>query len=252
MFILSINNINYAPKKISCSLKEMYYASSMWKLIWKAIQLALISTLKFQCSSIWFWCNCESDLHRRRWPNMVDRNFLLEANIGLSVNYRKRLWNWISWPLWLKGAHMCILVTFSKRIQYWYFFKTNDTYRFRSNVDSSWKTCARENTVRVFFLRLFCVDPFGWGELLSEGLSTLSDISSSIISFSSSSDSSFAVFIYDEWWTGDGFIIDVGGLADGDAFSVVFVDELSAICEQNIQLISNIPKNIDLKKIPSF
>lgn len=64
------------------------------------------------------------------------------------------------------------------------------TYRFRSNVDSNWKTCARENTVLVFFLRFVCIDPFGWGELLSEGLSPLSVISSSIISLSSSSDSS--------------------------------------------------------------
>lgn len=76
-------------------------------------------------------------------------------------------------------------------------------------------------------MRLVCIDPFGWGELLSEGLSALSDTSSSIISFSSSSDSSFVAFKYVDWCSGDGLTIDVGGLADGDAFSVVFVDELS-------------------------
>lgn len=99
-------------------------------------------------------------------------------------------------------------------------------YLFKSNVDSNWNTCAREKTVRVFFFRFDCIDPFAFGEPLSDGRSGLSGPSSSIISCPSSSES-FDVFIYDEWSCGECFAADVSGLTDGDAFSVVFVDELS-------------------------
>lgn len=56
-------------------------------------------------------------------------------------------------------------------------------YLFISNVDSSWKTWALENTVRVFFFRLFCE----LGDALSVFRpSVLSSSSSSMISCSSS------------------------------------------------------------------
>lgn len=99
-------------------------------------------------------------------------------------------------------------------------------YLFKSNVDSNWKTCAREKTVRVFFFRFDCMEPFAFGDPLSDGRSGLSGPSSSMISWPSSSES-FDVFMYDEWSWGECFAADVSGLTDGDAFSVVFVDELS-------------------------
>lgn len=102
----------------------------------------------------------------------------------------------------------------------------NETHLFKSNVDSSWKTCAREKTVLVFFLRFVCNEPFKLGEPLSDGRSGLSGPSSSIISCPSSSDS-FELFKYDDEWRGEDFDAVGGGLSDGDGFSVVFVDELS-------------------------
>lgn len=98
-------------------------------------------------------------------------------------------------------------------------------YLFKSNVDSNWKTCALENTVRVFFFLFACIEPFKLGDPLSDGRSGLLGPSSSIISWPSSSES-FEWFMYDEWF-GEVFAADGGGLSDGDGFSVVFVDELS-------------------------
>lgn len=98
-------------------------------------------------------------------------------------------------------------------------------YLFKSNVDSNWKTCALENTVRVFFFRFDGIDPLGFGDPLSDGRSGLLGPSSSIISWPSSSES-FDVFKYDEC-NGDVLAVDVGGLTDGDALSVVCVDEPS-------------------------
>lgn len=67
---------------------------------------------------------------------------------------------------------------------------TTNAYLLQSNVDSSWKTCARENTVRVFFLRFDCIEPFMPGEPPSDGRSGLSSsASSSMQSWPSSSDS---------------------------------------------------------------
>lgn len=117
-------------------------------------------------------------------------------------------------------------------------YKQNHNYRLQSNVDSNWKTCARENTVRVFFFRLDCMDPFKPGDPLSDGRSGLSGPSSSIISCPSSSES-LELFMYDEC-SGDDFVADGGGLSDGDGFSVVFVDELSVNKIQIIKIIWDI------------
>lgn len=111
-------------------------------------------------------------------------------------------------------------ITFSHKIYH------QTTYLFKSNVDSSWKTCALEKTVRVFFLRFVCIEPFKLGEPLSDGRSGLSGPSSSIISCPSSSDS-LELFKYDDEWSGEDFDAGSGGLSDGDGFSVVLVDELS-------------------------
>lgn len=108
----------------------------------------------------------------------------------------------------------------------------SENYLFKSNVDSNWKTCAREKTVRVFFFRFDCMEPFAFGDPLSDGRSGLSGPSSSIISCPSSSES-FDVFMYDEWSWGECFAADVSGLTDGEAFSVVFVDELSVKWQTN-------------------
>lgn len=102
-------------------------------------------------------------------------------------------------------------------------FKQSLIYLFISNVDSSWKTWARENTVRVFFLRLF----WEFGEALSVFRpSVLSSSSSSMISCSSSDSlASFGRYVWCD--CGDFEGADGGGVKDGERFSVLFV-ELSA------------------------
>lgn len=132
------------------------------------------------------------------------------------------------------------------------------TYLFKSNVDSSWKTCARENTVLVFFF-LFCIDPLPPGEVLPSPRSGLQFPSSSIISPISSSESHSPPPRCEYAGCGGGVFdgCDDGGLKDGDKlFSVLFVElvSVSAINKQTNKYISNSKKengtqNINHKNI---
>lgn len=101
----------------------------------------------------------------------------------------------------------------------------NGSDLFISNVDSSWKTWARENTVRVFFFLLF----WELGDALSVlRPSVLSSSSSSIISCSSSDSEMCSLLFRYVWFDwGDFEGADGGGVSDGDKFSALFA-ELSA------------------------
>lgn len=98
------------------------------------------------------------------------------------------------------------------------------TNLFKSNVDSNWKTWAREKTVLVFFLRLPWM-PFSEESFRSQPEGSKEALSSSPISAFSSSDSS-SCSRYVEWEVGDRLPLT---LIAGDAlFSLRFVEVFSA------------------------
>lgn len=127
------------------------------------------------------------------------------------------------------------------------------SYLFKSNVDSSWKTWARENTVRVFFFRLPCIPPPppllpfpgdpDRSPFVNEALS-----SSARSAFSSSESSSFSRYAV-EWEVGERFPVT---LIAGDVLCSLRLFEVFSI-GVTLVIVNNIdPVWIWLVLLPIF